>query len=157
MDSDLCVLFALNGRTYGLEAVRVLEVMGFRPLTPLPDPEPGVKGVISLRGAIVPVVDLRSAFRLPATAYSRFHVILVVDVAGRRVGLIADEIIDVTRMPRQELQAVASLPPGLPAHLVAALGHTADKPVVLLCLDGLLDPGPSTRGERRHGQDSDHR
>ncbi|OGQ98181.1 MAG: hypothetical protein A2521_14885 [Deltaproteobacteria bacterium RIFOXYD12_FULL_57_12] len=143
MDTVLYVVFTLNGQFYGIEAAQTLEVLGFRPITPLPDQGSGVKGVISLRGAILPVFDLRTQFGLPAGEYSQFHVIIVVEVAGKRVGLIADEITDVVRILPEEMQEVESLPPGLPPNLIAGLGCKDDKLIVLLGIDGILDTGKS--------------
>ncbi|MBU2489293.1 MAG: chemotaxis protein CheW, partial [Proteobacteria bacterium] len=74
------VVFSLNEQRYGVEIFKIKEVFSYREITPLPHVKGFVKGIINLRGVILPVFDLREKFHLPAMEYTRFHVIIVLEI-----------------------------------------------------------------------------
>ncbi len=132
------VVFSLNEQRYGVEIFKIKEVFSYREITPLPHVKGFVKGIINLRGVILPVFDLREKFRLPAVQYNRFHVIIVVEIAGRMMGVIADEISDVLEIQPDDFQATGNLPPGISREFLKGVGRKETQMVILLDVDRLL-------------------
>src|SRR5438105_13877699 len=96
--------FALGDEEYGVEILKVQEIRGYAPITPIPNTPPHIKGVMNLRGAIIPVVDLRRKLAMPATECSPFTVIIVVTVGTRVMGVIVDAVSDVLDIPPMDIQ-----------------------------------------------------
>src|SRR5512142_2514663 len=91
--------FSLGAEEYGLEILRVQEIKGYSAITPIPNTPHHVKGVMNLRGTVVPVVDLRTKFSLASVEYNKFTVIIIVTVAAKTIGLIVDAVSDVLEIP----------------------------------------------------------
>jgi len=89
------VIFSLNEQVYGIEILKIKEVVSYRKITPLPNMIGFTKGIINLRGIVLPVFDLREKFNLSETTYTPFHIIIVMEISGRIMGVIVDEISDV--------------------------------------------------------------
>lgn len=134
------VVFSLSGQAYGIEIFKIKEVFSYRKITALPYMKGFVKGIINLRGVILPVFDLRDKFGLASTDYGTFHVIIVVELAGRVMGLIADEISDVLYLLPDDVQATGNLPPGIRREYLKGVGRNGDDMVILLDVDRLLSP-----------------
>ncbi len=101
--------FTLAEQAYGIDILNVQEIKGWAAITPIPNTPPFIKGVMNLRGTIIPVVDLRLKLGLPETAPTRYAVIIVARVAGRTVGLLVDAVSDVLDFQPDDVQ----LPPDL--------------------------------------------
>jgi len=140
MDGTQYVVFSINQRIFGIELFKTKEVLSYRKITPLPQVEGFVKGIINLRGAIIPVFDLREKFNLPAKEYTRFHVIIVVEIAGRVMGVIVDEISDVMDILPEEFQTTGNLPSNLRREYLKGVGKKQDEMIILLDMDRLLSP-----------------
>src|SRR5947209_2133991 len=87
--------FTLAGRECGVDILAVQEIKGYSPITPIPNAPAAMRGVMNLRGAVVPVVDLRAALHLPEEECTRYTVIVVTRVRGKIVGVIVDAVSDV--------------------------------------------------------------
>jgi purine-binding chemotaxis protein CheW len=136
--SSQYVVFSLNDQKYGIEISKIKEVFSYRKITPLPHVKSFVKGIINLRGVILPVFDLREKFELAAASYSPFHVIIVVEIAGRVMGIIADEISDVMEILPEDFQATSNLPPGINREFLKGVGKKEEDMTILLDVDRLL-------------------
>ena len=134
------VIFSVDEQIYGVEILKIKEVVSYQKITPLPNMKAFIKGVINLRGVILPVFDLREKFKLPETTYTSFHAIIVMEVSGRVMGVIVDEISDVVDLLPEEVQAVSSLPPGVQAEYMKGIGKKESELIVLLDVDRLLSP-----------------
>ena len=88
--------FSLAGEEYGIPILKVQEIRSWDKVTPIPNSPPYVRGVLNLRGLIVPIMDLRLRFNLPEVEYTPVTAIIVVHVAGRMAGLVVDAVSDVT-------------------------------------------------------------
>jgi purine-binding chemotaxis protein CheW len=130
--------FALGGAEYGVEIRKVQEIRGYAPTTPIPNTPPHVMGVMNLRGAIVPVVDLRRALGMPATEYTSFTVIVVVTVGTRAMGLIVDAVSDVLDVERGAMQPTPDFGTQVDERFVRGLAHAGGKLVILLDIDRVL-------------------
>jgi len=134
------VIFSVDEQIYGVEILKIKEVVSYQKITPLPNMKAFIKGVINLRGVILPVFDLREKFKLPETTYTSFHAIIVMEVSGRVMGVIVDEISDVVDLFPEEVQAASSLPPGVQAEYMKGIGKKESELIVLLDVDRLLSP-----------------
>ena len=134
------VIFSVDEQIYGVEILKIKEVVSYQKITPLPNMKAFIKGIINLRGIILPVFDLREKFKLPETTYTSFHAIIVMEVSGRVMGVIVDEISDVVDLFPEEVQAVSSLPPGVQAEYMKGIGKKESELIVLLDVDRLLSP-----------------
>lgn len=132
------VVFSINQQVFGIEIFKIKEVLSYRKVTPLPQVEGFVKGIINLRGAVIPVFDLREKFNLPAKEYTRFHVIIVVEIAGRIMGVIVDEISDVVEILPEEFQTTGNLPSNLQREYLKGVGKKQDEMIILLDIERLL-------------------
>lgn len=134
------VIFSVDEQIYGVEILKIKEVVSYQKITPLPNMKAFIKGIINLRGVILPVFDLREKFKLPETTYTSFHAIIVMEVSGRVMGIIVDEISDVVDLFPEEVQAASSLPPGVQAEYMKGIGKKESELIVLLDVDRLLSP-----------------
>jgi len=134
------VVFSINQQIFGIEIFKIKEVLSYRKITPLPQAEGFVRGIINLRGAVIPVFELREKFNLPAKEYTRFHVIIVVEIAGRIMGVIVDEISDVLEILPEEFQTTGNLPSNLRQEYLKGVGKKQDEMIILLDIDRLLSP-----------------
>jgi len=132
------VIFSLNEQIYGIEILKIKEVVSYQKITPLPNMRGFIRGIINLRGVILPVFDLREKFNLPETTYTPFNSIMVMEISGRVMGVIVDEISDVVELFPEEVQAASSLPPGVQAEYIKGIGKKERELIVLLDVDRLL-------------------
>jgi purine-binding chemotaxis protein CheW len=105
---QLCT-FRVGGEDYAVDIMRVREIVEPLPITLVPRAPAFVDGVVRLRGEVIPVVDVRKRFGLPATPPGRRAKHLIVKLAGRRLALIVDEVSEVLRIPRDELRPAPEL------------------------------------------------
>jgi purine-binding chemotaxis protein CheW len=94
-DETQYLTFSLDGQTYGIPILQIQEIRGWTAVTPLPNSPAHIKGVLNLRGTIIPVIDLRSRFNLPAREYDALTVIVVVNLRNHLAGLVVDAVSDV--------------------------------------------------------------
>src|ERR1043165_2421464 len=98
-DAEQFLTFTLQNEEYGIEILKVQEIKGFSKITPIPNAPAFVRGVMNLRGTVVPIIDLRARFSMDAKDYDQFTVIIVVNVGTRVVGLLVDTVSDVLNIP----------------------------------------------------------
>lgn len=106
--AQLCT-FRIGEEDYAVDIMRVREIIQPLPITPVPRAPAFVEGVVRLRGEVIPVVDVRKRFGLPPSPPTRKTKFLVVHVAGRRLGLVVDEVCEVLRLPRAEIRPAPAL------------------------------------------------
>jgi purine-binding chemotaxis protein CheW len=109
--AQLCT-FRVGGEDYAVDIMRLREIITPLPVTPVPRAPSFVEGVIRLRGDVIPVVDVRRRLGLPVTPPTRKSKVLIVHVAGRRLGLLVDEVTEVLRIPRAEIRPAPGLVDG---------------------------------------------
>lgn len=137
-DSNQFLTFRLADEDYGLEILRVQEIKGYSKVTPLPNTPPEVKGVMNLRGTVVPIIDLRTRFGLIETEYNRFTVIIVVTVGAKVVGLVVDAVSDVLNVGVSELVPTPDLGAGVDTSFMTGMARSGDRLVTLLNIDRLV-------------------
>ncbi len=144
-ESRQVLTFLLNGQDYGLELIKVQEIRGFTQITPIPNMPAHIKGVMNLRGAVLPVVDMRTKFGMPQAAYTKFTVIIIAHSAGKSVGLIVDSVSDVLSTSDASMQSPPDFGETTDARFVQALIKSGDHLVVLLDLERLLTESEITK------------
>ena len=133
--------FALGAEEYGVEILKIQEIKGYSPLTPLPNAPPYVKGVLNLRGTIVPILDLRAKFALAEVACTKATVIVVVQVGGQTIGFVVDAVSDVLTVARDQIQPTPDLHGQIDTACLTGLapaGEAGEKLVILLDIDKVL-------------------
>jgi purine-binding chemotaxis protein CheW len=133
--------FSLAGEEYAVDILRVREIRGICPITPLPKSAPFVKGVMNLRGTVVPVIDLRLALGLPPAEYNKFTVIVVLSVRDRTMGFVVDAVCDVLSVEPTHIESAPDLGTRIDTSLVRAIARTHDRFVVLLDIDRIASFG----------------
>jgi purine-binding chemotaxis protein CheW len=137
-DGNQFLTFCLAEEEYGLEILRVQEIKGYSKVTPLPNTPPEVKGVMNLRGTVVPIIDLRTRFGLRETEYNRFTVIIVVNVGKKVVGLVVDAVSDVLNVATKEMVPTPDLGAGVDTSFMTGIARTGERLVTLLNIDRLV-------------------
>ena len=134
--------FVLGGETYGVDILRVQEIRGWSAVTKIPHSPPHVLGVLNLRGAIVPIVDLRTRFALERAEYTAVTVIIVLSVmsaTGRRdFGVVVDGVSDVVDVNPDEIRPPPELASSEATSYLRGLVTIAERMVVLLDIDRLI-------------------
>src|SRR5580765_6820193 len=137
-DGSQYLTFRLGDEEYGVEILKVQEIKGYTAITPVPNTPAYLKGVMNLRGTIVPVVDLRAKFGMAETEYTAFTVIIVLTVGTKVVGLIVDAVSDVLNIPKTDIQATPDFGAQVDARFISGMAKAGDKLVVLLDIDRVL-------------------
>jgi purine-binding chemotaxis protein CheW len=132
------ITFRVGVQDFCVEAITVKEMRGWRPVTALPDSPPYVLGVINLRGAILPIVDLAARLGLDEIDPTARHVVIVVWIGKRLIGLLVDAVCDILTVSDAALQLTPNLKSETVESLVAALVTVGDRMVGLLNLDHIL-------------------
>ena len=129
--------FVLDGEEYGLEILKVREIIGVMDITKVPQTPDFVRGVINLRGKVIPVVDLRAKFNLPRIDYDEKTCIIVVDV-GILMGIIVDTVQEVNNMPGCDIEPAPKLGTSVDTSFILGMGKVKDDVKILLDIDKVL-------------------
>jgi len=142
---DEYLTFSLADEEYGVDILRVQELRGWEPVTRIPNSPEYVKGVLNLRGAIVPVIDLRVRFNLPIEEYSSLTVVIVLSVKDKQDGheriisVVVDEISDVVKAKFNEIQTTPKFGSALDTEYISGLADAGGKMLMLLDVDTMLN------------------
>jgi purine-binding chemotaxis protein CheW len=137
-DGNQYLTFALGEEEYGVDILKVQEIKGYTPATPVPNTPAYIKGVMNLRGTIIPVVDLRAKLALTETEYNQFTVIIVVMVGTKVVGLIVDSVSDVLNIPKSDMQDVPEFGSTVDVRFIEGMAKAGEKIVMLLDIDKVV-------------------
>lgn len=134
---DEYLTFSLGDEEYAVDILKVQEIRGYENVTRIPDTPDYLKGVINLRGAVVPVVDMRLKFRLPAE-YDAFTVMIVLNMASAVVGIVVDSVSDVSAFTSAQLKPAPELGKTVDARFLTGIGMDGERMVLLLDIDEML-------------------
>ncbi|MCK7595123.1 chemotaxis protein CheW [Pseudomarimonas salicorniae] len=135
---DEYLTFTLGDEEYGVDILKVQEIRGYDSVTRLPDSPPWIKGVINLRGTIVPVVDLRIRFRLGQPVYDAFTVMIILNVSSRVIGMVVDAVSDVTQLDPATVRPSPDLGAGMDSRFIAGMGTVEERMLILLDIERLM-------------------
>lgn len=133
--------FSLADGEYAVEVLHVREIRGIGPITPLPNSPAHLKGVMNLRGAVVPVIDLRSAIGLPETEYGKYTVIIVLKVKTRTLGFLVDSVCDVISLLPGDIESSKGIGNGVDEALVSGIARVQERFIVLLDIAHVVGGG----------------
>ncbi|WP_049623512.1 chemotaxis protein CheW [Frateuria defendens] len=125
---------------YGIDILAVREIRGWTPVTRIPQAPHYVLGVLNLRGAIVPVLDLRLRFGLEREEYGPTTVTVIVTVAGRLFGVVVDAVSDVLEVAAEAIRPVPDMGTAVDTEYLKGLTSAGERMVLLLDVDKLLQP-----------------
>lgn len=132
------VTFRVGGEEFGLDVFQVHEILRWQEPTPVPKAPAFVEGVLDVRGALVPVIDLRKRFEVPQLAYDDDTRIVLVDFQGERLGLVVDAVTEVLRAPETAVSPPPAFFKGLSAEFLRGIVRLEGRLVVLLDLEKVL-------------------
>lgn len=134
---DLFLTFRLGDEDYGMEIFHVIEIVGIQKITEVPDMPIYIKGVINLRGSVIPVMDVRLRFNMPERAYDDRTCLIVVRVDDVTIALVVDRVNEVSEIPSEQIEP----PPQAGAesgNYLKGMGKIGDSVKILLNMEKLL-------------------
>jgi purine-binding chemotaxis protein CheW len=137
-DRHQYLTFTLGQQDYGIEILRVQEIRGYTAVTPVPNVPPCLKGVMNLRGTVVPVLDLRARLGMSEAEYTRFTVIIVVNVGEHVVGLIVDAVSDVLGLVASDVVPAPGMGAGADTSLLSGMAKSEERLVLLLAIERVV-------------------
>ncbi len=132
------ISFSVGEEEYGLELLRVKEVIRVREITWLPKAPSFVKGIINLRGDVIPIIDLRDKFGLESKEATSTTRVIVGEVEGRLMGMIVDSASQVVRIPADQIDPPPPVLGGFSQEFITGVGKLEDKLIILLNIDKVL-------------------
>lgn len=130
--------FVLGTEEYGLEILKVQEIRGYDAVTQIANTPDFIKGVVNLRGKIVPIVDLRIKFHLGKVEYDEFTVVIILNLNGRVVGIVVDGVSDVMELKTDQIRDVPSLVTSIDTKYIVGLATVEAQMLILVDIEQLM-------------------
>lgn len=130
--------FTLGQEEYGIDILKVQEIRGYDAVTAIANAPEFIKGVINLRGIIVPIVDLRIKFHLGRIEYDQFTVVIILNVVNRVVGIVVDGVSDVIALTADQIKAAPEFSSSLDTQYIMGLGTVDDRMIIVMDIEKLL-------------------
>jgi purine-binding chemotaxis protein CheW len=138
------VVCVVGDERYGIEVGRVHEIIRLVSITALPGAGKAFSGVINLRGRVIPVMELRQLFDLPAADATRFSRIVIAEAAGAQIGFVVDAVDEVVRVSTSQVEPTPALAAGGAAQHVRGIARVGDDLIILLDVEGLVSTHVAT-------------
>jgi len=132
------ISFSIGDDQYGVEIMSVREIKGWSGVTHLPKQPDYVRGVLNLRGVMVPIIDLRCRFEQGTTQATPMHVVIIVQIGDRLVGILADRVLDIVSFESDKIQKVPHVGHGSQADFLSGLITIDDELIALIDLENLI-------------------
>jgi len=130
--------FRLDQEEYGIDILKVQEIRGYEHPTRVANAPDFIKGVVNLRGTIVPIVDMRLKFGCSKAEYNAFTVVIILNLRHRIVGIVVDSVSDVMELPAESLKPAPELDSVIDSGAVLGLGSLGDRMLILLDIERLM-------------------
>jgi purine-binding chemotaxis protein CheW len=130
--------FKLGNEEYGVDILKVQEIRGYDAVTAIANSPNFIKGVTNLRGVIVPIIDMRIKFRLGTPTYDQFTVVIILNVAGRVIGMVVDGVSDVITLSPEQIKPAPEMGTALNTDYLIGLGTIDERMVILVDIDRLM-------------------
>jgi purine-binding chemotaxis protein CheW len=130
--------FTLGGEEYGVDILKVQEIRGYEKPTAIANAPAFIKGVVNLRGTIVPIVDMRIRFNLGSAEYNQFTVVIILNVAGRVVGMVVDTVSDVIGLSAEQMRPAPDFSSAFDTQYITGLGTVEDRMLILIDIEKLM-------------------
>lgn len=130
--------FRLDQEEYGIDILKVQEIRGYEPPTRVANAPDFLKGVVNLRGTIVPIVDMRLKFNCAKAEYNAFTVVIILNLRNRIVGIVVDSVSDVMELPPESLKPAPEIESVIDSGAVIGLGSLGDRMLILIDIERLM-------------------
>lgn len=130
--------FLLAGEEYGIDILKVQEIRGYESPTPIANAPAFIKGVINLRGNIVPIVDLRIKFNFAEVEYSALTVVIILNISGRIVGVVVDGVSDVLTLKPADVKPAPEFGSAFNAEYLTGIGTVGNRMLILVDIERLM-------------------
>ena len=136
--SNEFLTFRLGEEEYGIDILKVQEIRGYEAPTEIANAPRFIKGVVNLRGTIVPIVDMRIKFNLGDASYDQFTVVIILNVAGRVVGMVVDSVSDVIRLSSEQVRPAPEFSSSFDTRYITGLGTLDARMLILVDIERLM-------------------
>ena len=130
--------FTLGAEEYAVDILKVQEIRGYDAVTAIANAPTFIKGVINLRGVIVPIVDMRIKFNVGEATYNEFTVVIILNVLNRVVGIVVDGVSDVITLPPEQMKAAPEFGAALDTKYIKGLGTMDERMIILVDIEKLM-------------------
>ncbi len=130
--------FTLGKEEYGLDILKVQEIRGYEAVTRVANVPDFVKGVVNLRGIIVPIVDMRIKFKLGEPTYDQFTVVIILNIPGKVVGMVVDSVSDVITLTPDQIKPPPEMGNALNSDYLIGLGTLDERMLILIDIERLM-------------------
>lgn len=130
--------FRLDQEEYGIDILKVQEIRGYEPPTRIANAPPFIKGVVNLRGTIVPIVDMRLKFNCAQANYDSFTVVIILSLRHRVVGIVVDSVSDVMQLAPENIRTAPDIDSVIDNGCILGLGSVAERMLILLDIEKLM-------------------
>jgi purine-binding chemotaxis protein CheW len=130
--------FRLGGEEYAISILKVQEIRGYDAVTRIASAPDYLKGVINLRGIIVPIVDMRIKFNVGKAVYDAFTVVIILNISNHTIGVVVDSVSDVVTLTPDQIKSAPDLGSNVAAEYLQGLATVDERMLILLDIDKLL-------------------
>ncbi len=130
--------FRLSQEEYGIDILKVQEIRGYEPPTRIANAPTFIKGVVNLRGTIVPIVDMRLKFNCSEAEYNSFTVVIILNLRSRIVGIVVDSVSDVLELQPESIKTAPDIDSVVDNSCILGLGSVSDRMLILLDIERLM-------------------
>jgi len=130
--------FTLGSEEYGVSILKVQEIRGYDAVTQIANAPDYIKGIINLRGTIVPIVDMRIKFKLGSPTYDEFTVVIILTIGQQIIGMVVDSVSDVTTLAPEQIKTTPEMGSALSADYMMGLGVLDGRMIILMDIDRLM-------------------
>jgi purine-binding chemotaxis protein CheW len=138
MERQEFLTFTLGAEEYGIEILKVQEIRSYEQVTRIANAPEFIKGVVNLRGIIVPILDMRIKFKLGAADYNAFTVVIILNVAGRVVGMVVDGVSDVISLGTEQIRPAPDFSSSFDVRYITGLGTVDERMLILVDIEKLM-------------------
>jgi purine-binding chemotaxis protein CheW len=136
--SNEFLAFTLGKEEYGIDILKVQELRGYETVTRIANAPEFIKGVMNLRGIIVPIIDMRIKFHLGEASYDQFTVVIILNVSGRIIGMVVDSVSDVIALTPEQIRPAPEMGSAFNTDYLIGLGSLDDRMLILVDIDKLM-------------------
>jgi purine-binding chemotaxis protein CheW len=133
------ITFRLGEEFYAVEIIKIKEIRSLMEITPVPKMPPYIKGVINLRGDIVPVIDLAVKLNFTGIVYGEFSVIIVIEIENRSIGILAEEVLDVMGIPKEKISERVDVGSHMQSEFIKGIANIDELPMMIIDIKKLID------------------
>jgi purine-binding chemotaxis protein CheW len=136
--SNEYLTFTLGKEEYGIEILKVQEIRGYEAVTRIANAPEFIKGVVNLRGTIVPIVDMRIKFNVGTPTYDTFTVVIVLNIGGHTIGMVVDSVSDVIQLSGEQIRPAPDFSSTFDTKYITGLGTIDERMLILVDIEKLM-------------------